>query len=89
MTHYKRKQIENMHLRQLEHVGRQMEARDIKSKHMLTRMQWLQRQTNTNYRNELDRIRGEMSRSTVPNQMRERLERREKDLESLFSHGNL
>ena len=89
MRHLSRKKIENMHLRQLEHVGRQLEARETKSKHDLTRMQWLQRQSNANYRNEHDRIKGELSRPSVPFQTKERLQRRERELHDLFSHGNL
>ena len=73
-----------MPLRQLEHVSRQLEARETKSKHNLTRMQWLQRQSNANYRNELDRIRGEMSKSTVGPRTKERLANREKELADLF-----
>ena len=45
-----------MHLRQIEHAGRQMEARYTQSKHTLTRLQFLQRQNNANYSTEAQYI---------------------------------
>jgi hypothetical protein len=86
---FTRKRIEGLHLRQLEHLGRQIEARDIKAKHLATRREWLQRQTNANYRNEYDRLRGELSRSTLPFVDKSRLQQRERELERLFSSGNV
>lgn len=86
---FTRDKILNMHLRQLEHMARQIDARETKAKHAATRVQWLQRQKNANYRNEYDRVRGELSQSALPFQVKEKLQRREKELEKLFSRGNV
>jgi len=79
-----RERILRMHMRQLEHVNRQIEARDIKEKHTATRVNWLQRQKNANYRNEYDRVRGELGRNNVPNETIERLKSRESALRKLI-----
>jgi hypothetical protein len=45
------------HLRQLEHAQRQLDARETKVnkvKHNMTRKNWMERQTDANYRNERD-----------------------------------
>ena len=81
--------IMKMRFRQLEHVARQMDARDIRVRHANTRRQWLQRQNNSAYRQEYDRIRGELSRNVVGEHDKRRLEAREAQLAKLFSHGNV
>ena len=84
-----REKILNMHFRQMDHAVRAMEARENKSKHNFTRMQWVARQKNANYRNELDRIRSELAHSRLNGHSRERLAHREQELEALFSQGNI
>ena len=84
-----REKILNMHFRQMDHAVRAMDARENKSKHNLTRMQWVARQNNANYRNELDRLRGELSHSRLNGHTRDRLHQREQGLEALFSQGNI
>ena len=59
-------QYQNRHVRQLEHAAKQYEARESKTKNNNMRRQWLERQTNANYRNECDRIRGELSNIKIP-----------------------
>jgi len=79
-----------MHLRQLEHVARQTDARESKVKSVATRRKWVERANNASYRNEYDRIRSELSHySRMPTFDRQKLENRVKDLEGLFSSGNL
>ena len=78
-----------MHLRQLEHMARQIDARESKAKSMATRRKWVERANNASYRNEYDRIRGELSHYRMPTTGRQKLENRVKDLERLFSSGNL
>ena len=48
---------QNRHLKQVEHAARQWEARETRFLNANLRRQWLERQTNANYRNEFDRIR--------------------------------
>ena len=86
---FSRKQIENMHLRQLEHVQRQLDARDTKTKSIMTRKNWLERQTNANYRNEYDRLRGEMEHNRLPFKDKNKLHDRADTLRRLFSSGNV
>ena len=79
----------NMRFRQLEHVARQLDARETKVRSAKLRRDWLGRQTNVNYRQEFDRIRGELSRSAIGPVDRERLGNREQYLRDLFSRGNV
>ena len=78
-----------MHLRQLEHAQRQIDARETKVKHNMTRKNWMERQKNANYRNERDRILGELSHWRGKTVNKVKLENRVRDLERLFSAGNV
>ena len=71
-------QYQNRHLRQVEHASKQSEGRDAKGKNNMMRKQWLERQTNANYRNEYDRIRGDLSRNKIPYRSMLQLQKREK-----------
>ena len=84
MEHY-----QNRHLRQIEHASKQSEARDAKGKNNMMRKQWLERQTNANYRNEYDRIRGDLSRNKIPYRSMLQFQKREKDLQRLFSSSSV
>ena len=82
-------QYQNRHLRQIDHASKQSEARDAKGKNNMMRKQWLERQTNASYRNEYDRIRGDLSRNKVPYKSMLQLMQREKDLKRLFSSSSV
>jgi hypothetical protein len=82
-------QYQNKHFRQLEHAAKQWEARETKTKNNNLRKQWLERQTNANYRNEYDRLRGELSNRKIPFQTKYVLQKRAEDLKKLFSSGNV
>ncbi len=84
-----RSAIEKLHLNQLEHVARIIEAMDSKSKHISTRRKWMERQTNANYRNEYDRIRGDLAHYKLGAVDKQKLQNREKELRALFSSGNV
>ena len=86
---FTRESINNMHMRQLEHLARQLGARETAVKSMATRRKWVERANNANYRNEADRIRGELSHFRGPTTDKKRLEDRASYLESLFSSGNV
>ncbi len=85
----RREDVEKLHMRQLEHLGRQIEARETKAKHIATRKRWLERQTNANYRNEYDRIRGELSHFRGSTVDRRKLQNRVEALQRLFSSGSV
>ena len=80
---------QNRQIRQIEHAAKQWEAREAKSKNNSMRREWMERQTNANYRNEYDRIRGELSHSKIPHRTRTPLQQRQSDLQRLFSSGNV
>ena len=82
-------QYQNRHLRQVEHASKQAEARDTMGKNNMMRKQWLERQTNASYRNEYDRIRGDLSRNKVPYKSMMQLMQREKDLKLFFSSSSV
>ncbi len=69
---FTRKRIDLLHLNQLEHLQKQIDARNTKTSHIETRRKWLERQTNNNYRNEYDRILGELSQTRLPDTDRKR-----------------
>jgi hypothetical protein len=80
---------QNRHIRQVEHAAKQWEARASKVKNNNERRRWLERQNNANYRNEYDRIRGELSHYRIPYGSTERLKKRSEELSRLFSSGNV
>ena len=84
MEHY-----QNRHLRQVEHAAKQSEANDMKSKNNMMRKQWLERQTNANYRNEYGRIRGDLSHPRIQYRSMMQLRNREQELSRLFSSGSV
>ena len=86
---FSRNRIENMHLKQLEHAQRQLDARETKVKNLATRRKWMERQANANYRNEYDRIQGELSHYRGSSANKVKLQNRVRDLERLFSAGNV
>ena len=78
---------QNKHMRQIEHAAKQVEARESKTKNNHMRRVWLQRQNNSNYRNEYDRMRGDLSHYKVPYKSISQLESRDEKLRKLFSSG--
>ena len=84
MEHY-----QNRHLRQIEQAAQQSEARAMRSKNNTMRKQWLERQTNANYRNEYDRIRGDLSHPRIQYRSMMQLRNREQELKRLFSSGSV
>ena len=89
MNNRYRNRILGMHFRQLDHAARQMAARDNKTKSILTRMHWLERQKNANYKNEHDRIRNHLATTQLGDHSKKRLEDRAEELHVLFSRGNV
>ena len=80
---------QNRHTRQVELATKQWEARANKVANNVNRRQWIERQNNANYRNEYDRLRGELSHARLPFESIQRLRRRVAELEQLFSSGNV
>ena len=77
------------HVRQIEHAAKQWEAKANKVSNATNRRKWLERQDNANYRNEYDRVRGELSRYKIPFQTPHRLSKRSDELSKLCSSGNV
>ena len=80
---------QNKHMRQIEHAAKQVEARESKTKNNNMRRVWLQRQNNSNYRNEYDRMFHQLEGKKVPFQTMSQLEARDEKLRKLFSSGNV
>ena len=80
-----------LRLRQMEHLARQLEARETLVKSIHHRRKWLERQKIANYQNEYDRTRGDLSRmnTIVPHETVDRLQNRARHLYQLFSRGNV
>ena len=82
-------QYQNRHMKQIEHAARQWDARESNVKNNNLRRQWMERQTNANYRNEYDRIRGELAHHKLTGRTINGLRKREEELKQLFSSGNV
>ena len=80
---------QNRHGRQTEHAAKQLELRDAKVKSTMMKKDWLERPNNANYRNEYDRIRGELSHPKLGAHSIRQFKEREADLARLFSSCNL
>ena len=80
---------QNRHLRQVEHAAKQHEGREMKVKNNNLRKEWLERQNNLNYRNEYDRLRGELTHRKIPWKTMHQLEQRQNELHKLLSSGNV
>ena len=80
---------QNKHMRQIEHAAKQVEARESKTKNNNMRRVWLQRQNNSNYRNEYDRMFHALGHYKVPYKTTSQLEARDEMLRKLFSSGNV
>lgn len=77
---YKTKQL--AYFKQLK---KQLEARQTNIESVKLRHDWLQRQKVSNYHNEYDRIKGELSSSVLPiGVSKTRLENRQKELEQMI-----
>ena len=80
---------QNRHMRQVEHAAKQVEAKESKTKNNHMRRVWLQRQNNSNYRNEYDRMFHELGHYKVAYKTISQLEARDEKLRKLFSSGNV
>ncbi len=79
---------QNRHVRQVEHAAKQWDARASKVANNINRRQWLERQNNANYRNEYDRLRGELSHYKIPSGSIPKRMNRQLELENIVSSGN-
>ncbi len=86
---FSRTGIEAQHLRQLDHDKRITKAQQSKAKSLTLRRKWMERQVNANYRNEYDRIQGELSHNKLSSVDRKRLSEREETLYKLFSRDSV
>ena len=89
LSRKEKEKYQNMQTRQVEHAAKQWEARENKVANNAKRRQWIERQNNVNYRNEYDRIRGELERGRIPFGSVMQLRRRAAELERLFSNAGV
>jgi hypothetical protein len=80
---------QNRHVRQVEHAAKQWDARASKVANNTNRRQWLERQNNASYRNEYDRLSGELSHYKIPYGSVPKLEKRQRELKNISSSGNV
>ena len=82
MNHHKKNDLlKNLHY--FERIKDQMEKHEFRAKSIQFRRNLLERQRVANYTNELDRVRGELSRSVLPGETRRGLTKRAKQLKIL------
>ena len=82
-----RKEMEkhqNTHARQVDHATKQWEARENKVANNKKRKEWIERRNNVTYRNEYDRVRGDLQRARLPFGNIHQFRRRVAELQRLF-----
>ena len=78
------KLIKQMQINQLNHLKKEMDAIETIHRANDYRRRRLRDQNNINYKNEYDRITGELSQSNIPVQTRHRLEQRKKMIKEAY-----
>lgn len=76
--------IKHLHPLQIKHLKDQLEAIDTIKRHNLYRRNYLQQQKNINYKNEYDRLIGELSQTNLPDPLRTKLTKRKNLLKKLY-----
>ena len=85
---FNRDHIEKMHMLQLEHLRQKLKGAETKRKSIKERNDFLEKQNNINYRNEHDRILGELTNTRLPLKTKYQLENRAEYLKKLYELGN-
>ena len=67
----------------LEHLHQQIKLRNSRDASVQLRKDWMESNQRKNYQNELDRIKGELTRPNLPFSTKEALEERVKQLKNL------
>ena len=70
-------------LQHYKHLKKLLEAHETRSASIALRKKWYERQRQSSYMNEYNRIRGELSRSVLKGVSRAHLEKRKNTLEAL------
>ena len=70
-------------LQHYKHLKKLLEAHETRSASIALRKKWYERQRQSNYMNEYNRIRGELSRSVLKGVSRAHLEKKKSTLEAL------
>ena len=70
-------------LHHYKHIKKLLEAHETRTASIALRKKWYDKQSNNNYMNEYNRIRGELSRSVLKGSSKAHLEKRKKTLEAL------
>lgn len=70
-------------LHHYKHIKKLLEAHETRTASIALRKKWYDKQSNNNYMNEYNRIRGELSRSVLKGSSKAHLEKRKKTLETL------
>ena len=78
------KLVKQMQINQLNHLKKEMDAIETIDRANNYRRRRLRDQQNINYKNEYDRIIGELSQSNIPVQTRHRLEQRKRMIKEAY-----
>ena len=78
------KLVKQMQINQLNHLKKEMDAIETIDRANNYRRRRLRDQNNINYKNEYDRITGELSQSNIPVQTRHRLEQRKRMIKEAY-----
>ena len=70
-------------LHHYKHIKKLLEAHETRTASIALRKKWYDKQSNNNYMNEYNRIRGELSRSVLKGSSKAHLAKRKKTLEAL------
>ena len=68
--------MKNLHLRQIQHLQKELDAIQTIKNYNLHRYRVLQQQRNKDYRNEYDRLIGELSKTNLPATVKHELKKK-------------
>lgn len=81
--------MKNLHLRQIQHLQKQLDAIETIKNYNLHRDRFLQQQKNKNYRNEYERLLGELSQNTnLPATTKKKLHKRKAVLKEILDNSD-
>ena len=79
-----KKHIRDLHLNQLLRLKKELEAVEAVKSYNFNRVKFLERQNNLNYKNEYDRLEGELSRGNITGYAKRNIEKRKEFLKKIY-----
>ena len=79
-----KKHIRDLHLNQLLRLKKELEAVEAVKSYNFNRVKFLEKQKHLNYKNEYDRLEGELSRGNITGYAKRNIEKRKEFLKKIY-----